>query len=105
MADRDLLAVMRSWVDQRGHEALFQPWLVYRETVQDSWSKRAALIEFEDPSTMGQVTVWDTGECEVDLGSTTDPARTLIRSIQVSSGEQLIQTLEEAVTFCQANSP
>ena len=58
-------------------------------------------FEIEEPAAMGQVTLWEGGECEVDLGSATDPTRTLIKSAHPISTEALIDLLEEAMSFCQ----
>ncbi len=55
----------------------------------------------EEPEVMGQVILWETGECEVDLGSTSDPARTLIKTAQLSSTEELLTLMDEIVAFCQ----
>jgi len=49
---------------------------------------------------MGQIILWESGECEVDLGSTTDPARTLIKSARLSSRAALVDLLDEAMLFC-----
>jgi hypothetical protein len=64
------------------------------------FDKAAAVVEIEEPAVMGQIILWESGECEVDLGSTTDPARTLIKSARLSSRAALVDLLDEAMLFC-----
>src|SRR5580658_4852849 len=94
----NLIDVMRVWVSERGESGLLRPWLVFREGGMDSM-KRSARIEVEDPEVMGQIILWEPGECEIDLGSTTDAERTLIASRQLAAPEELTRTLEEAMEF------
>ena len=44
------------------------------------------------------------GECEVDLGSTTEPGKFLLGSLWVTSADQLTEALEEAASFCRDDS-
>ena len=63
------------------------------------YPKNSATVAFETDSALGQVTVWDSGECETDLGSTWDPDRTLIRSDEVSTAEEVAADLDSALDF------
>jgi hypothetical protein len=93
----DLIAVMRDWVLERGGRGITRPWLVFKE--DSNPIKRAAWVEFEDPDVMGQVILWETGECEIDLGSTTDAEVNLISSHRFGSAHDLTQALEGAIDF------
>lgn len=104
MAAEDLLDVMRSWVEERGQNGQMRPWLVFRSESSGDRAKQSAMIEIEDPLVMGQVILWDTGECEVDLGSTTDSGRTLLRSLHVASPPEVVEVLEDVIRFCEAES-
>jgi hypothetical protein len=95
----DLRMALRQWVDRRGATGLNKPWVVFRESDSDR-PKRAAWIEVEDPDVMGQLIIWESGECEVDLGSTSDPSKTLIRSLKLLTNEDLDRLLEEVIEFC-----
>jgi len=95
-----LIAALHDWVEERGLRGRTRPWLVFKPPI-GTFAKRAAVLEIEEPAVMGQVTLWESGECEVDLGSTTDPARTFIKSAHPISTEALIDLLEEAMSFCQ----
>jgi hypothetical protein len=94
-----LLDTLGEWVEQRGRKGQLRPWLVFKPP-NSLLRKRAAVVEVEEPAVMGQVTLWETGECEVDLGSTTDPNKTLIKSYHVVSTTDLLGVLGEAMDFC-----
>jgi len=96
----NLIAVMRDWVDERGGRGLTRPWLVFRE--DSNAIKHSARVEVEDPDVLGQIILWETGECEVDLGSTTDTEVNLISSHQFVTAQELTQALEEAMAFASA---
>ena len=93
----DLIAVMKDWVLERGTREITRPWLVFKE--DSNPVKRAAWVEVEDPDVLGQIILWETGECEIDLGSTTDGEIHLISSHQFRSAHDLIQALEGAIDF------
>jgi hypothetical protein len=69
---------------------------------QSDRATQSVSVEIEGSSIMGQITLWDTGECEVDLGSTIDRNRTLVRSVQVTSNGELLEVLQEAIHSCES---
>lgn len=85
---------------ERGGRGLTRPWLVFRD--DSNAIKHSARIEVEDPDVLGQIILWETGECEVDLGSTTDAEVNLISFHQFLSVQELTQALEEAMNFATA---
>jgi|ERR1700733_7712089 hypothetical protein len=96
----NLIAVMRDWVQERGGRGLTRPWLVFKE--DSNAIKHSAWVEVEDPDVLGQIILWETGECEVDLGSTRDNEVNLISSHQFMSAQELTEALEEAMDFANA---
>jgi hypothetical protein len=96
----NLIAVMRDWVHERGGRGLTRPWLVFTEDLNTI--KHSARVEVEDPDVLGQIILWETGECEIDLGSTMDIEVSLISSHRFVSAQELTQALEEAMEFANA---
>ena len=94
------IEVLRSWFDERGHRGQLRPWMTFREP-SVRFPKASAAVTVEEPEVMGHVIVWETGECEVDVGSTRDPDRTLIKTAQLSSKEDLTTLMDEIVAFCE----
>ena len=95
----DFIRTLHEWVEKRGAEGLHNPWLVFKES-DASRPKKAAWVEFEGPDVLGQVIVWESGECEVDLGSGSEASRTLIRSVDLSTNADLDELLTEITDFC-----
>lgn len=93
----NLIGVMKDWVAERGNLGLTRPWLVLKD--EPNLMKPSAIIEVEDPDVLGQIILWNTGEGEIDLGSTVDPEVTLISSHQFSSAAELIEALDGAMAF------
>ena len=84
-----------------GKTGLDRPWLVFRETTSCP-QKPSAWVECEDPSVVGMGTMWDTGECDIDLGSTTDPDVTMIQTRQLASAEDVTRALTDAMDFAES---
>ena len=63
------------------------------------YPKNSASVELEIGDALGLVTIWESGECKIDLGSKTDAHRTLIRSGEVSTAEEVDAWLDSAIEF------
>jgi hypothetical protein len=91
-----LFAAMVAWAQTHGDRTDVT---VRLRGPSNKYPKNCATVQIETGSALGQVTVWDTGECETDLGSTWDPDRTLIRSREVSTAEEVAAVLDYALDF------
>jgi hypothetical protein len=91
-----LFAAMASWTQAQADRADV---MVRLRAPSTRYPKNSASVELETVGALGQVTFWDSGECETDLGSKTDPDRTLIRSGQVSTPEEVAAVLDSAIEF------
>jgi hypothetical protein len=97
----DYLQTMRTWVVQ--HRAAAAPGLsVEYHASPGEWPVRSAWATFTDPAGMGQVIVWETGACEIDIGSF-DERRSVIRSEQLTRTTDLVTLLDEAADFFEGN--
>ena len=94
----DWIELLRAWVLTYGKSKDRRPWLLLKEGRGTSL-KRSARIEWDDPDVMGQVVVWETGECELDLGSTSDAMLTLIESRILVIEEDLSNVMRDALDF------
>jgi hypothetical protein len=67
------------------------------------WPKKSAWVVLEDARSLGQITVWETGEAELDLGSRVDPTKVLIKTEFFRTREDLVGSLETAIDFMLLN--
>lgn len=94
----DWIAAMRSWAITYGESIDMRPWLVFKEGRRESL-KRSARIEWDDPDVMGHIIVWETGECEIDLGSSADASQTMIETRGLSREEDISSLMRDALAF------
>jgi hypothetical protein len=93
----DYLDAMRTWVRQ--HRAAATPGLsVEYHTSPAEWPVQSAWTTFTDPAGMGLVSVWETGACEIDVGSF-DERRSILRSEQLARPTDLVKLLDEVADF------
>lgn len=97
----DLRGDRQAWLEARHNAGLERPILVFRESVDDH-PKPAAWVSIDEPDVLGHVILWDTGECEIDVGSTTDASLVMVRSAYVRSANELRELLNEVAAFAKA---
>lgn len=62
--------------------------------------KRAARAMIEGPHRAGQLSIWETGECEISVYDTVSAEAVLLESIVVESAEELGSLLRRVVVEC-----
>ena len=66
----------------------------------ESRPKRSAWALFDGPSASGQVTVWDTGECQVEVVGTEAGAQILNEATTVRSVDELGSIVRRVLATC-----
>jgi len=63
-------------------------------------SKRAAWTVVEGPGASGQVTVWESGECQLEVYATGSGREIVNEAVQLKSAEELGSTLRRVLASC-----
>ena len=92
----DLFAAMASWAQAQGDRTDVT---VKFRAPSTTYPKNLASVELETADAVGTVTIWDSGECETDVMSKTDPDRHLIRTGEVSTAADVVTGLDSAIAF------
>lgn len=92
---------LRDWAVSRHKRGVLEPELRYFENFYD---KRSCWITFRSSSGMGQFMVWESGEYQIEIGSTTEINDVLSRSGVLISGDHLVDELNAALDFMQQPS-
>ncbi|WP_157357271.1 immunity protein TriTu family protein [Amycolatopsis nigrescens] len=93
----DMIDTMRSWVLEHEAGGAGHLGVSFRASPQEN-AKQAGWVEFDSPDAMGQLILWETGECEIDVGSL-DGERSIIRSATVKTRQELVVLLNEVADF------
>lgn len=67
--------------------------------------KASVWVTFEGVTNLGQVTVWDTGECEVEAGRLEDGEILLQRSLELVDGREVGAVLDEVLALTTLPGP
>lgn len=65
-------------------------------------SKRSAWLIVEGSAVSGQVTIWDTGECDIEAYRNEDSSAVLQRSKQIESVDEILAEIGELLEACTA---
>jgi hypothetical protein len=94
-----LLYFLAGWVEAWSASGRTTPSMVFTMGSDDR-PKRAAWAAIEGANSMGQITVWESGECDIELYDTETGKELIHESVRLGSAEDLGSALRRTLNAC-----